>query len=160
MFKIINNFINKEEHLIIKNALESNRFAWYFQKHSVLSDPQNKFDCHLGHNFYSNDNVTSDYFKLLNPIIKQLKVNSLIRIKGNLTLGTNKQIESAPHIDQTFDCKVALYYLGTNNGPTIIEKKKIESIENRIVLFNSDVTHYSITCTDTPTRITINFNYV
>tara|TARA_R100001244_G_scaffold28393_1_gene27685 strand:+ start:31 stop:510 length:480 start_codon:yes stop_codon:yes gene_type:complete len=159
MFKKIDNFINKEEHLIIKNVLESNNFPWYFSKQSVTGT-KNKFDCHFGHNFYLNDNITSDYFKLLNPIIKQLKVNSLIRIKGNLTLGTNKQIESTPHIDQTFDCKVALYYMGTNNGSTIIEKKKIKSIENRIVLFNSDVIHTSTMCTDTPTRITINFNYV
>ena len=159
MFKIINNFINKEEHLIIKNALESNNFPWYLNKNSVKG-VKNKFDFHFGHNFYLNNNVTSDFFNLLNPIIKQLKVNSLIRIKGNLTLGTNKQIESAPHIDQTFDCKVALYYLGTNNGLTTIEKEKVESLENRIVLFKSNVKHYSTTCTDQPRRITLNFNYV
>ena len=160
MFEVKDNFINEEEHLIIQNVLESTNFPWYFQKHSVVSDPQNKFDCHLGHNFYLNDNVTSDFFKLLNPIIEKLKVNSLIRTKGNLTFGTNKQSKSAPHVDQTFDCKVALYYLGTNNGHTIIKNEKVKSIKNRIVLFNSDVIHYSTTCTDTPTRITINFNYV
>ena len=75
-------------------------------------------------------------------------------------LGYQKQLNTTPHLDQMFDCKVALYYLDTNNGPTTINNKKVDSVQNRIVIFNSDVKHYSTTCTDKQTRITLNFNYV
>ena len=160
MYKIIDNYLSTEDHLILNAVLESNNFPWYFQKRSVNLKDKNKFDFHFGHNFYLNDNVTSDYFKTLNPIIEKLKVNSLIRIKGNLNPVTSKPFNSKPHKDQSFDCKVALYYLNTNNGYTVINDEKIKCIKNRIVLFNSNVEHYGVTCTDEPTKLAINFNYV
>ncbi len=159
MFKIIDNFINEGDLAVLKSILESNSFPWYFQKTSVKGS-SNKLDCHFGHNFYLNDNVSSDHIKWLNPIIEKLKVNSLIRVKANLTMKSDKQLNTTPHLDQMFDCKVALYYLDTNNGPTTIGDKKVDSVQNRIVIFNSDVKHYSTTCTDQLTRTTINFNYV
>jgi len=159
MFKIIDNFINEGDLAVLKSVLESNSFPWYFQKTSVKGS-SNKLDCHFGHNFYLNDNVSSDHIKWLNPIIEKLKVNSLIRVKANLTMKSDKQLNTTPHLDQMFDCKVALYYLDTNNGPTTINNKKVDSVQNRIVIFNSDVKHYSTTCTDKQTRITLNFNYV
>ena len=159
MFKIIDNFINEGDLAVLKAVLKSNDFPWYFQKISVKGS-SDKLDCHFGHNFYLNDNVSSDSIKLLNPIIEKLKVNSLIRVKANLTMKSDKQLNTTPHLDQMFDCKVALYYLDTNNGPTTINNKKVDSVQNRIVIFNSDVKHYSTTCTDKQTRITLNFNYV
>jgi len=159
MFKIIDNFINMGDLAVLKSVLESNSFPWYFQKTSVKGSSK-ELDCHFGHNFYLNDNVSSDHIKLLNPIIEKLKVNSLIRVKANLTIKSDKQLNTTPHLDQMFDCKVALYYLNTNNGHTTINNKKVDSVQNRIVIFNSDVKHYSTTCTDKQTRITLNFNYV
>ena len=38
--------------------------------------------------------------------------------------------------------------------------KNIKCIKNRIVLFNSSVEHYGVTCTNEPTKLAINFNYV
>ena len=160
MYKVIDDYLSTEDHLVLKEVLESNNFPWYFQKRSVNLKDKNKFDFHFGHNFYLNDNITSDYFKILNPIIEKLKVNSLIRIKSNLKIVTSKPFNSKPHKDQSFDCKVALYYLNTNNGYTIINNKKVNSIKNRIVLFDSSVEHYGVTCTDELMRIVINFNYV
>ena len=159
MFKVIDNFIDKDNLTVLKSVLESNSFPWYFEKKSI-KDSNNKLDYHFGHNFYLNDNVSSDFIKLLNPIIEKLKVNSLIRVKANLTMKSDKPLNTTPHIDQTFDCKVALYYLNTTNGPTTIGDKKVDSVENRIVLFNSSVKHFFSTCTDQSTRTTINFNYV
>ena len=159
MFKIIDNFIDMGDLAVLKAVLESNDFPWYFQKVSVKGS-NDKLDCHFGHNFYLNDNVSSDFIKLLNPIIEKLKVNSLIRVKANLTMKSDKPLNTTPHIDQTFDCKVALYYLNTTNGPTTIGDKKVDSVENRMVLFNSSVKHFFSTCTDQSTRTTINFNYV
>jgi len=159
MFKVVDNFIDKGDLAVLKSVLESNSFPWYFEKKSV-KDSNNKLDYHFGHNFYLNDNVSSDSLKLLNPIIDKLKVNSLIRVKANLTMRSDKNLHTTPHIDQTFDCKVALYYLNTTNGPTTINDKKVDSIENRIVLFDSNIKHFFSTCTDQLTRTTINFNYV
>ena len=40
------------------------------------------------------------------------------------------------------------------------EDEQIKCIKNRIVLFNSSVEHYGVTCTNEPTKLAINFNYV
>jgi len=159
MFKVKKNFLTPEEYLPLQTRLESSEFPWYFQKLSVKGG-DNKFDFHFGHNFYVNDNIHSDDFSLLKPIINKLKCNSLIRIKANLTLISPTPRKSGPHHDQSFDCKIALYYLNTNNGYTGFGKEKVEAVENTIVLFNNDVEHYSTTCTNKQKRITINFNYV
>ena len=158
-FKIKKNFLTPEEYLPLKNILESSDFPWFFQKISV-KDIDDKFDFHFCHTFYINDTIHSEYFNLLKPIINKLKSISLIRIKANLTLISPTSIKSAPHYDQDFNCKIALYYLNTNNGYTGLGKEKVKAVENTIVLFNSDVEHYATTCTDKQKRITINFNYV
>ena len=49
--------------------------------------------------------------------------------------------------------------MNTNNGYTLFKNKKINSVENRIVLFNSDESHSSTNTTDCKSRIVINFNY-
>ena len=49
--------------------------------------------------------------------------------------------------------------MNSNNGYTSINKDKIESIENRILLFDPSVEHNSVTCTDEKVRLNINFNY-
>ena len=63
------------------------------------------------------------------------------------------------HVDQTFKCKVALYYINDNNGYTMIGDKKVESKSNRMVLFNSNQKHYGTNSTNFNNRIVINFNY-
>ena len=113
-----------------------------------------------GHdNFYLKDNVTSDFIKLLNPIAKKLKVNSLIRVKANLTTVTHKQVSYKEHADQPFKCKAAIYYINTNNGYTLIGDKRIESQQNRMVFFDADTKHGSASATDCKNRMVINFNY-
>ena len=40
-----------------------------------------------------------------------------------------------------------------------VMREKIESIENRALLFDPSIEHRSTTCTDAKGRININFNY-
>ena len=50
--------------------------------------------------------------------------------------------------------------MNTNNGYTEFEKGDIvESVENRMVIFDSNLKHQTVTCTDEKIRIVINFNY-
>ena len=64
------------------------------------------------------------------------------------------------HVDYPFPHKGAIFYLNTNNGLTILEDKvEVESIENRLLLFDSSKQHKSTTCTDDKCRINVNFNF-
>ena len=54
----------------------------------------------------------------------------------------------------------AILYLNTNNGYTEFKSgDKVKSVSNRVVVFDSNLKHRTVTCTDQKTRIVINFNY-
>ena len=55
----------------------------------------------------------------------------------------------------------SVYYINTNNGYAEFENgEKVESVENRIVKFQSNLKHRGTTCTNEQTRVVINFNYL
>ena len=54
----------------------------------------------------------------------------------------------------------AILYVNSNNGYTLFEDgTKVESVENRIVLFDSNLRHTGTTCTEEKVRIVVNFNF-
>jgi len=159
MFKIEDNYLSLEDHLVLKTIMESDNFPWYFNKGKLIPADNKPFDYQFVHIFYKDNIVNSDFFYRLNPIIKKLEPLSLIRIKANLNPITNKLIEFGKHQDQDFKSKGAIYYLNDNNGYTMIGKNKIESKANRMVLFDANEEHYGTNSTNCNNRMVINFNY-
>ena len=54
----------------------------------------------------------------------------------------------------------AIFYMNTNNGYTLLEtEEKIESVENRLVVFPCDMLHTGVSQTDTKIRVTLNLNF-
>ena len=164
--KIIDNFLDKEEFLKIQNLLLSKNFPWYFQ-HGVndLDTDKNINDYQFTHVFYMDLQPRSDYFDILYPILRKLKVGSIIKIKANLLTHTKKIIEHGYHVDyyhheKLQDAKTSVYYLNTNNGYTLFEDGKVDSVENRMVTFNLNTKHSGTTSTDTKRRVVLNFNYI
>jgi hypothetical protein len=157
-YKIIDNFLNEESFLKIKNTITSNSFPFYYSK---VTDKLNPNDgIYLTHLIFNNDFDKSVYFELIKPIIYKLKVKSLIRIKVNLYAQTTKIIEHSPHIDFKFKHNGFLYYLNTCDGFTRLGKNiKIKSVENRGLIFESNKLHNSSTSTNIDGRLNINFNY-
>jgi hypothetical protein len=158
MFKITDNYLSEEDNLILKTIMESNEFPWFFVNKKVSTD-EGLFKSQFEHLFYINNNINSNFFNYVKPLLDKLKPKALIRIKANLNPPSEKIVESAYHKDQEFKCKVAIYYVNDNNGYTLIGKEKILSKKNRIVLFNSDVKHLGTNSTNCNNRMVINFNY-
>ena len=54
----------------------------------------------------------------------------------------------------------SILYLNTNDGYTIFEDgTKIESVENRLVTFDSHIKHSGTSCTNQKVRLVLNMNY-
>ena len=69
--------------------------------------------------------------------------------------------EHTDHRDQKFPCRVAILYLNTCNGSTVIKKKhRVMSVANRLVKFKGDWLHHSTSCTDKKRRLVLNVNYI
>tara|TARA_R100001530_G_scaffold54452_1_gene40165 strand:+ start:775 stop:1257 length:483 start_codon:yes stop_codon:yes gene_type:complete len=157
VFKVIDNFLPKKHHHDLKNLLESASFPWFFIKNSVGGNT-NLFDCLMSHLYYSDEKINSDYFDSLKHLLSKINPKKLIRARANLLLAGHKLNKYLPHYDQDFKCKVAIYYVNTNNGYTLIQNNKIESVENRIVIFDNEE-HCGTNTTDSKNRVVINFNY-
>jgi hypothetical protein len=157
--KIINNCLNKEEFINVKNLLIDNNFPWYLNE--VLNKKVEE-EFQFTHTFYDNFVIKSDYFNYLNNILLILKPKALIRIKANLLTKTNEIIEHGYHVDtEANTSKTAILYINTNNGYTKFKDGElIKSEENKLIIFDSDQEHTGTTCTDKLFRMVINFVYI
>lgn len=163
-YKIIDNFLPKEEFNTIKNLFFSDFLSWFYQANGV-SNPKNlsKDGIYFTHLFYyfSKDKVAiSNFYQNIIPIINRLDIQSVLRVKGNLYPKTDVIYEHKKHADMPFKHKGFLYYVNTNNGFTRLSNgDKIKSVENRGLFFDPSLLHNSSTCTNSDSRININFNY-
>jgi hypothetical protein len=165
MYKIIDDYLDLTQHLILKTIMESNEFPWFYINKKVDRDAsgniieESLFRSQFSHHFYMNNNINSDFFDHIKPILDKLKPVAIVRIKANLNPPSEKIVETAYHVDQDFKCKAAIYYLNDNDGYTMIGKNKVESKANRMVLFDANEEHYGTNSTNCNNRMLINFNY-
>jgi hypothetical protein len=155
-YKVIDNFLEKDTFNKLKDILVGINFPWYLNY--VLED--HKYYQHT-HIFFNENKVNSDYFDLIQPLIKLLNINKILKIKANFLFKTNQIIEHGLHTDFALQgAKTAVFYLNTNNGYTKFSDNTIvNSVENRIVIFDALSFHTGTTCTDADYRLVININY-
>lgn len=157
---VIDNFLNDDLFKKINETLYSDIFPWYYSKYKVYEKNNCIIhDAQLTHMFYYDHTIKSSFFQILLPILQKIDCKSIVKIKSNLTFATEKNIEHELHTDVNFPCKTGVYYVNSNDGYTLIGNNKIESVKNRMVIFNSELPHAGTSCTNEKTRCVINFNY-
>ena len=165
--EVIDNYLPEEiadeleEHFLSRNPL------WRFQSKIAIEQMNNRStgtssDCFWAFVIWRQpEGILTPEFEQLVPIIEKLNYKALIRIKANMYASTENIQEHAPHQDFTFNNKSALYYVNSNNGYTMLHGNiKIESVKNRLVVFDGSIEHYSTSCTDEQVRVSINFNFL
>ena len=153
--QIIDNFLSEEKFLKVKNSILNSEFSWNLTPwvSNLSENLKTTSSYYFTHLFYSGLFVDSNCYIFID-ILNQLEVKSLIRIKANLYPSTDNIEYQSEHIDYDYEHK------GANNGFTILEDgTKIESIQNRLLLFDPSKPHNSTTCTDDKCRINVNFNF-
>tara|TARA_Y100001972_G_scaffold108576_1_gene138709 strand:+ start:66 stop:572 length:507 start_codon:yes stop_codon:yes gene_type:complete len=162
--KIIDDFLWKDDHKFFVDLFENKDFPWFICKKVAAQEVPEEYErqWYMTHMFYDNT-ICSDYYGSIEEKILRHKdfptVFAMLRIKGNMYPGAEKLSEHAPHSDTNFTHMGAIYYINTNNGYTLIEGQKVESIANRMVIFDPSIPHNSTDCTDEPYRMNINFNF-
>ena len=158
--KVIDNFLSKEDFLKIKNLMFSWDFPWYYQHLINGHHDTNDLDCYFTHVIFDKEKGYSGFYNFIKPLLEKIKPKALIRIKCNIYPRTDKLEIHKPHLDYKFKHNGAIFYINTNDGGTILENgKKIDSVENRILFFNSYKKHSSTSTTNAKSRINININY-
>ena len=166
--KLIDNFLTKFTHQrIYKDVVKDKYFPYYY--HEVVTYDNNNEEedvrqLSFVHGLYAGKKILSPWFnQLALPILDKLQIEEgkLIRVKVNLNPNQTQPITSSWHIDhEKGNYETAIYYCNTNNGYTELESgEKIESIANRIAIFDGQLKHRGVTQTNTKGRFAININY-
>ena len=155
--KIVDNFLDEKNFNKIKDVIFSTNFPWFYNKSVNTSDNKHSYFTHL---IYFEDSVKSQHYVDLLPLLEKIKIDTLLRVKINCYPRSTTIEEHAPHIDYNYNHKGVLFSLNTCDGYTGINNKKINSTENRALLFDPSVSHFSTNCTNAGARINININYV
>ena len=160
--KVIDNFLSENVFKEIQIKLLSGDIPWNYN-HQVNndSDPKewlwNTKFCHLAYE----DVQLTPVFEILIPFMSdsRLCANGIKRLLLNSYPYTTEVFKHLEHIDYAFPHHGALLNLTSCNGYTFIEGQKIESVENRVILFDPSKPHYGTTTSNAKRRVIVNFNY-
>ena len=155
--KVYDDFLDSESYENLrKMMMDDSLLNWNFSD-GINKPGDGKYQfCHI---FYHRYQPRSECWPILIPMIEKIDPSAIVRIKANLNMRTPEIEEYEFHTDVD-DCLTAIYYVNSNNGYTRFEDgTKVDSIANRMVVFNSNTLHAGCTPTDTLRRCVINFNY-
>ena len=162
---IKDNFLPKEELGILKNYIYNNISWKYTDSVDYEGDNKDKDIFQFFHSYIHNGIQISDVRSIL-PILDKINPFIIHRIKINFLFKTPSIVENSFHVDILLnDNKLkqwttSIFYVNSNNGYTRFKDgTKIESIENRLITFPSNILHLGTSCSDKKNRIVINFNY-
>jgi len=160
-YKIIDNFLEKENFQFLQKVLFSEDTPWFY-KDAFTIPRKNTEHAFYNHCIYSLKQPQSKLFDYMNVFIEKLKIVAIDEIRVNSMYVQKDHYESEWHIDRPFKCKTGIFYLNTCNGYTLLKtnsETKIDSLENRMLIFDSQIEHKGVSQTDTRRRMVINFNY-
>lgn len=164
--EVIDNFLDPRSFVELQTIMMGKSFPWFYTDNvanSSLIERNDKDTFQFCHLFFSvkEGGICSEKCSLLDPILQKLNAQVVLRIKSNLLTRNDNPKYFDYHIDSHYPTsKTAIFYVNTNNGSTIFKDGTvIDSIENRMVVFDSDIMHTGKTCSDESTRVLINFNY-
>jgi len=174
-YNIIDNFLPEEEFKKLSDFIVFNNKFPLTIDDGVGYGPNNKDyneklekdfrNWYAVHISYINDVPISNSYDVIAPILSpafnKLEIKSLLKIKTNFYPYTHKIFEHSPHIDYKFRCGAAVLSLNTCDGFTrLSDGTKIDSIANRVVLFEGNTLHNSSTTSNAKGRWNINFNFL
>ena len=158
--KSIDDFLSYQEFQPLQSEMMGEALPWFYNRYTV--HPDDKIDHYQFTHVFFNEFTgqrSPDFEYLMGPVIKKLNLKRLIRIKANLNPKTLFHRNTGWHYD--YDNMItAIFYLNTCNGWTQFKRGgKVKCVANRVVIFDSNLEHAGITCTDQKRKVVINFNY-
>ena len=160
--KVIDNFLSPEEFAPIKEYMMGPEFPWYFNETvDYIGENANKFQ--FVHIFMMiEQGLLSNSMRVLSPVLNKLDMKHLLKLKANCNPRADGKNIGEYHVDNGVPTALtAVYYINTNNGGTEFQSGEfVESVENRIVIFDSSIAHRGVSCTDAKVRVLTNINYI
>ena len=173
--QVIDKFLPTNDFITIKDIFTGDETAWYRvngisgddSTNAIVNPLDNHYFVHL---LYLNYIQTSNHFTTVKDVFERAMkkhlgqgFRTITRIKCNLYTRTEEVQVHPWHSDsaEIEGLKGALLSLNTCDGFTGFEDgTEVDSIENRIVFFDSTKPHHSTGCSNAAYRMNINVNYL
>ena len=177
--EVVDNALGGSLFDLIKNAVESNNFPWFFIENSAYPPGDKELIApsplyySFSHLALKHGEIQSNYHDMIISVASVLKDlfresdlqnYDIIRLRWGMTTSINKVWKNEPHIDMKEKHKVILFYLNDSDGDTYFYDKDhniIDSVtpkENRAVLFDGSILHSSSKPVEFAKRIVLNIN--
>jgi hypothetical protein len=169
--KVVDNVLSESDFKIIKDYFTGSMIVPYYLTDTLESPPKESYlDCfqfvHMS--IAESNTLYQESLNILTPLLRVLNPYTVIRLKVNITHKTSKVIENGLHTDEAEDrvpkdtkVKSSIFYLNSNDGYTSFETgERIESVENRLLLFDAMKKHAGSTCTNAQYRAVVNCVYI
>jgi hypothetical protein len=161
--EIIDNFFEKDFFDGFQNFVMGQEFKWSRTDHTTSTEDNIQSLTYVLYNDDKGKVPDELYYKLRSAFASKINIHTFIRMKFNCYFATEDKQTFPYHVDQ--DCiakfKTAVFYINTNNGGTKFKTGEfVESVANRIAIFDGDIEHATVTCTDQPARAVLNLNYI
>jgi hypothetical protein len=140
----------------------SSQFPWQFQPQKSRSAEIEPWNSQFTHEFYRDGSVVSPFWEIVEPLVVALDPLSLIRVKANLTIATERRHNHEWHTDSDDSrLRAAIYYANTNNGSTeFLSGDMIDSVRGQLITFPANMEHRVWTHTDVQARAVVSFLYL
>jgi len=170
--QVIDDFLSKDELEKIKSIIFDVEFPIFWNDNvtntelNYLDGANEQLDCKFNrhcftHVLYENNKPNSNfYYDISEVFLDKLEVRALSRIKINMYPRSDTLFEHGFHKDNPYVSKGALFSLNTCDGYTHFKDyQKVNSVENRMIIFDAGKFHSSTNTTNNDRRVNINFNY-
>lgn len=171
MIEVIDDFLPLMEFEPLESFVTGQSLPWSWKDTITSADSENEAGQFSHQTYVPNQGVCSPHHeRIAYPLLSKLFMADpkviciLLRVKLNLNpkQETNNQLGDY-HSDFTFtsNYKTGIYYLNSNNGYTSFETgEKVESVANRLVIFDGNIKHVGHSCTDKNARFVLNLNWL
>lgn len=172
---VIDNFLPKDTFKAIKDICTSQEMAWYRSDGISNNDSTNAIvnpldNYYFVHLIFLDYTQTSNHFNLVKDAFTLgMKEHlgqgfrNISRIKINLYPRT-EEVQVHPFHSDSKDqegLQGALLCINTCDGYTGFEDgTEVDSVENRVIFFDSTKPHHSTSCSNAAYRLNINVNYL
>ena len=165
--EIQDNYLPYKQFRELQDFLLGPYVPWIYNNTITGSETSKMSGYQFIHSFFNTANPLleqppSSYTGVLRNLLFKLRAANLLKVKANLRPCTTEIEGSGFHVDLPIRCTTAIYYINTCNGYTEFEDDgtRVESVENRLMIFDSARKHMGTTCTDQKRRVVLNINYV
>jgi len=174
-FKVIENFLDKDQFLNLQSIFLSDNFPWFYHDNISGLNDSALGDFGFGHSIFYREPSSSIYStveSVVQLICAASETTNIIKVRADMTVFSTYGHRHQPHLDLHEPHTVSILYLTNSDAETVIfknvnidtlsfdEYQRVAPKENKLVIFNGAYYHTGHSPASSNRRILLNVNSI